>query len=140
MLVMSVCFQRLKTLQEFRTMCVEPYTMQCKRDGKWGGASMQKLVPGDVASITRVRGQEETTIPADLLRLEGSATLNEAMSSEESTPLLKESLELLPRDVKPEADEGHKLRVLFGGTKLLQASSASTPHLILQTITKRTVP
>lgn len=45
------------------------------------------------------------------------------MLSGESTPLLKESIELLDSDDKLDADGQHKNFVLFSGTKLLQGSN-----------------
>jgi manganese-transporting P-type ATPase len=48
------------------------------------------------------------------------------MLSGESTPLLKESIELLESSESLDADGQHKNAVLFSGTKLLQGSSGST--------------
>ena len=45
------------------------------------------------------------------------------MLSGESTPLLKESIELLDSNDKLDADGQHKNAVLFSGTKLLQGSN-----------------
>jgi cation-transporting ATPase 13A1 len=45
------------------------------------------------------------------------------MLSGESTPLLKESIELLDSSDKLDADGQHKNAVLFSGTKLLQGSN-----------------
>jgi manganese-transporting P-type ATPase len=52
--------------------------------------------------------------------------VNEAMLSGESTPLLKESIELLDPSEKLDADGQHKNAVLFSGTKLLQGSNGGT--------------
>jgi cation-transporting ATPase 13A1 len=50
------------------------------------------------------------------------------MLSGESTPLLKESIELLDSSDKLDADGQHKNAVLFSGTKLLQGSNGgNTP-------------
>ena len=50
------------------------------------------------------------------------------MLSGESTPLLKESIELLDGAEKLDVDSAHKNAMLFSGTKVLQArSSESTP-------------
>jgi magnesium-transporting ATPase (P-type) len=63
----------------------------------------------------------ETSIPADLLLLRGTCIVNEAMLSGESTPLLKESIELREGAEKLDIDGIDKGSVLFGGTKALQA-------------------
>jgi len=65
----------------------------------------------------------ETIIPADILLVEGTCIVNEAMLSGESTPLLKESIHLLEADEKLDADSTHRQEVLFSGTKILQATS-----------------
>ena len=47
------------------------------------------------------------------------------MLSGESTPLLKESIQLLDPRERFNIDGAHKNYVLFGGTKILQASTSS---------------
>lgn len=50
-----------------------------------------ELLPGDVVSIGRSSGQngEDKTVPADMLILAGSAIVNEAILTGESTPQWK---------------------------------------------------
>ena len=74
-----------------------------------------------------VRGASETTVPADLLLLSGTCIVNEAMLSGETTPLLKESIELLEGHERLDLDTHHKGNVLFSGTKILQAGSGGVP-------------
>ena len=62
-------------------------------------------------------------MPADVLLVHGTCIVNEAMLSGESTPLLKESIELLDGSEKLDVDTTHKNSVLFSGTKILQARS-----------------
>ncbi len=75
-----------------------------------------------------VRQQTETTVPADILLVAGTCIVNEAMLSGESTPLLKESIELLEGDEKLDVDSTHKNAVLFSGTKVLQARAGGSLH------------
>ncbi|KAG8216948.1 ATPase [Butyriboletus roseoflavus] len=105
MLVMFECtvvWQRLKTLTEFRTMSVAPYPIQCLRDSKWTTLQTDELLPGDVVSVARL--QSETVVPADILLVHGTCIVNEAMLSGESTPLLKESIQLLDTSDKIDVD------------------------------------
>lgn len=67
------------------------------------------------------RTHTETSIPADLLLVAGTCIVNEAMLSGESTPLLKESIELREDGDRLDTDGSHKNHVLFGGTKVLQS-------------------
>lgn len=126
MLVMFECtvvWQRVKTLTEFRTMSVAPYPIQCLRDSKWITLQTDELLPGDIVSVARL--QSETVVPADILLVHGTCIVNEAMLSGESTPLLKESIQLLDNSEKLDVDGAHKNAVLFSGTKVLQASPTS---------------
>ncbi|KAK0496969.1 endoplasmic reticulum Ca-transporting P-type ATPase [Armillaria luteobubalina] len=119
----TVVWQRVRTLSEFRTMSVVPYPIQCYRDGKWTEIQTDKLLPGDVVSVARQ--QTETTVPADILLIHGTCIVNEAMLSGESTPLLKESIQLLDAKENLDVDGNHKNAVLFSGTKILQATPST---------------
>ncbi|KZO94433.1 endoplasmic reticulum Ca-transporting P-type ATPase [Calocera viscosa TUFC12733] len=119
----TVVFQRVKTLKEFRTMSIGPFPVLCYRDKKWQTIQTNELVPGDVVSITRTKA--DTAVPADLLLLRGSAIVNEAMLSGESTPLLKESIELREGTDKLDITGADRNNVLWGGTKVLQASAGT---------------
>ncbi|KAH7098014.1 hypothetical protein BKA62DRAFT_714380 [Auriculariales sp. MPI-PUGE-AT-0066] len=123
MLVVFECttvFQRLKTLQEFRTMSIAPYPVQCFRSGAWVTVQSDELVPGDIVSVTR--GADDRALAGDLLLLAGTVIVNEAMLSGESTPLVKESIQLRDSQERLQIDGAHRGGVLFGGTKALQCT------------------
>ncbi|KAG5645949.1 hypothetical protein DXG03_004741 [Asterophora parasitica] len=119
----TVVWQRVRTLTEFRTMSVAPYPILCYRDGAWIKIQTDTLIPGDLVSV--VRQQTETTVPADILLVHGTCIVNEAMLSGESTPLLKESIQVLDASENLDVDGNHKNAVLFSGTKILQAGTSS---------------
>ncbi|KAK4129868.1 hypothetical protein BT67DRAFT_412061 [Trichocladium antarcticum] len=121
MLVMfesTVVWQRQRTLVEFRSMSIKPYDMYTFRLGKWTETQSDKLLPGDLVSVTRTK--EDGGVACDMLLVEGTAIVNEAMLSGESTPLLKESVQLRPGDVPIDTDGLDKNSFLWGGTKVLQ--------------------
>ncbi|KAK4050538.1 putative cation-transporting ATPase 1 [Microbotryomycetes sp. JL221] len=123
MLVTFECttvFQRLRTIKEFQSMNIKPYTIKVRRENKWIDIQSDDLLPGDLVSV--VRTKEDSGVPCDLLLLRGSCIVNEAMLSGESTPLLKESIELRPGQDKLDIDGADRNSVLFGGTKVLQAT------------------
>ena len=64
----------------------------------------------------------ETTVPADLLLVRGACIVDDAMLLGQSTPLLKESIELWEADVRLDVDGTHQNAVLFRGTKVLQSN------------------
>ncbi|KAL6928066.1 putative cation-transporting ATPase 1 [Hanseniaspora valbyensis] len=139
----STVFQRLQTLKEFRTMGIKPFPINVYRDNKWTELQSDQLLPNDVVSI--VRSTDETALPCDLILLEGSCIVNEAMLSGESTPLLKESIKLRPGHEFLEIEGVDKNSVLHGGTKVLQvtqdeklsSSMAKTPDQgVLAVVTK----
>ncbi|KAL6948399.1 putative cation-transporting ATPase 1 [Hanseniaspora uvarum] len=116
----STVFQRLQTLKEFRTMGIKPFSINVYRDNHWSEIQTDELLPNDIVSI--VRSTDETALPCDLILLEGSCIVNEAMLSGESTPLLKESIKLRPAKEFLNIEGIDKNSVLHGGTKVLQVT------------------
>jgi cation-transporting ATPase 13A1 len=114
----TVVWQRQRTLVEFRSMSIKPYGIYTFRLGKWTETQSDKLLPGDLVSVTRTK--EDGGVACDMLLVEGTAIVNEAMLSGESTPLLKESVQLRPGDVNIDTDGLDKNSFLWGGTKVLQ--------------------
>ncbi|KAJ9121558.1 hypothetical protein QFC22_002177 [Naganishia vaughanmartiniae] len=117
----TVVFQRVKTLTEFRTMSIQPYAINVYRDRKWQEVQTDALVPGDLVSITRTK--PDSGIPCDMLLLRGTCIVNEAMLSGESTPLLKESVELREGTDRLDMNGSDRNNVVFSGTKALQVTS-----------------
>lgn len=123
MLVMfesTVVWQRQRTLNEFRGMSIKPYDMWVFRLGKWTEVQSDKLLPGDLVSVSRTK--EDSGVACDMLLVEGTAIVNEAMLSGESTPLLKDSIQLRPADAQIETEGLDKNAFLWGGTKVLQVT------------------
>ncbi|KAL2163908.1 hypothetical protein VTH06DRAFT_3120 [Thermothelomyces fergusii] len=121
MLVMfesTVVWQRQRTLTEFRSMSIKPYDIYVFRFGKWTQIQSDKLVPGDLVSVTRTK--EDSGVACDMILVEGTAIVNEAMLSGESTPLLKDSIQLRPGDAPIDPEGLDKNSLLWGGTKVLQ--------------------
>ncbi|KAL4931048.1 ion-transporting P-type ATPase SPF1 [Aspergillus undulatus] len=121
MLVMfesTVVWQRQRTLNEFRGMNIKPYDVWVYRERKWQEITSDKLLPGDLMSVNRTK--EDGGVACDILLIEGSVIVNEAMLSGESTPLLKESVQLRPGDDLIEPDGLDKNAFVHGGTKVLQ--------------------
>ncbi|KAL6176517.1 hypothetical protein ACLB2K_053150 [Fragaria x ananassa] len=112
---------QLKTLTELRRVRVDSQTLMVHRCGKWIKLAGTDLLPGDVVSIGRSSGPtgEDRTVPADMLILAGSAIVNEAILTGESTPQWKISVMSRGAEEKLSAKRD-KSHVLFGGTKILQ--------------------
>ncbi|KAK1392069.1 putative manganese-transporting ATPase PDR2 [Heracleum sosnowskyi] len=121
---------RLKTLSELRRVRVDGQTLMVYRCGKWVKISGTDLLPGDVVSVGRSTDQngEDKAVPADMLILSGSAIVNEAILTGESTPQWKVSImgRGAEENLSARRDKSH---VLFGGTKILQHTSDKTCHL-----------
>lgn len=114
----TVVWQRQRTLNEFRGMSIKPYNIWVYREKKWQEITSDKLLPGDLASVSRTK--EDSGVACDMLLVEGTAIVNEAMLSGESTPLLKDSVQLRPGDARIEPEGLDKNAFLYGGTKVLQ--------------------
>lgn len=118
---------RLKTLTELRRVRVDGQTLMVYRCGKWVKLSGTDLLPGDVVSIGRNSGPngEDKAVPADMLILAGSAIVNEAILTGESTPQWKVSI--MGRGIEEKLSiKRDKSHVLFGGTKILQHTPDKT--------------
>ncbi|KAI0015758.1 cation pump, Ca2+ pump [Xylariomycetidae sp. FL0641] len=116
----TVVWQRQRTLNEFRGMSIKPYDVWVYRLGKWTEIQSDKLLPGDLVSVGRTK--EDSGVACDMLLVEGTAIVNEAMLSGESTPLLKDSIQLRPADVPIDTEGLDKNAFLWGGTKVLQVT------------------
>lgn len=117
---MTTVFQRRTTMNEFQSMGIKPYAINVYRNNKWVELQTDELLPGDIVSVTRTN--EDSAIPCDLLLLDGSAIVNEAMLSGESTPLLKESIKLRPGEEFFQPEGLDKNSLLHGGTMALQVT------------------
>ncbi|KAL2391019.1 hypothetical protein RJ035_000640 [Blastomyces gilchristii] len=126
----TVVWQRQRTLNEFRGMSIKPYDVWVYRKNAWTEITSDKLLPGDVLSVNRTK--EDSGVACDILMIEGSVIVNEAMLSGESTPLLKDSIQLRPGDDQIDSEGLDKNSFLYGGTKVLQIthpnSSDSLPN------------
>ncbi|KAI4160686.1 MAG: hypothetical protein LQ342_005525 [Letrouitia transgressa] len=114
----TVVWQRQRTLNEFRGMSIKPYDIWVHRINRWEQITSDKLLPGDLVSVGRTK--EDSGVACDMLLVEGTAIVNEAMLSGESTPLLKDSIQLRPGDALIEPEGLDKNGFLYGGTKVLQ--------------------
>ncbi|KAL4783187.1 hypothetical protein BJX76DRAFT_348781 [Aspergillus varians] len=129
MLVMfesTVVWQRQRTLNEFRGMNIKPYDVWVYRERKWQEITSDKLLPGDLMSVNRTK--EDGGVACDILLIEGSVIVNEAMLSGESTPLLKESVQLRPGEDLIEPEGLDKNAFVHGGTKVLQVTHPNTTN------------
>jgi cation-transporting ATPase 13A1 len=119
----TVVFQRVRTLTEFRSMSIQPYDLLVYRKNRWIRVSTEDLLPGDVCSVVRSTG--DMAVPCDMVLLDGTCIVNEAMLSGESTPQGKESIQLREPNDQLDMLGGDKLHIVFGGTKVLQVTPPS---------------
>lgn len=118
---MTTVFQRRATMTEFQSMGIKPYDIYVYRDKKWSQTTTDQLLSGDIVSVTRTK--DESAVPCDLVLLDGTAIMNEAMLSGESTPLLKESVKLRPAKDYFQPEGMDKNSLLHGGTVALQVTA-----------------
>jgi cation-transporting ATPase 13A1 len=134
----TVVWQRQRTLNEFRGMSLKPYSIFAHRSGEWIETMSDKLLPGDLVSVGRTK--EDSGVACDMVLISGTAIVNEAMLSGESTPLLKDSIALRPGDATVETTGLDKNSLLYGGTKVLQITHATTNPDEVPTANKTSVP
>lgn len=128
----TVVWQRQRTLNEFRGMSIQPYEIYVYRQKKWEQITSDKLLPGDLVSVGRTK--EDSGVACDMLLVEGTAIVNEAMLSGESTPLLKDSVQLRPADAPIDPEGLDKNAFLYGGTKVLQVTHGNTSEDAPETV------
>ena len=128
----TVVWQRQKTLTEFRSMSIKPYDIYVYREEKWEQITSDKLLPGDLASVTRTK--DDGGVACDMLLVEGTAIVNEAMLSGESTPLLKDSIQLRDGSERLDPEGLDKNAFLWGGTKILQVTHATASEDASETV------
>ncbi|ODQ56393.1 hypothetical protein SAICODRAFT_4574 [Saitoella complicata NRRL Y-17804] len=116
----TIVFQRQRTLNEFRSMSIKPYDIYVRRENKWVETKTDELIPGDLVSV--VRTKDDSGVPCDMVLISGTAVVNEAMLSGESTPLVKESIALRPSNEVIDFEGMDKNAFLWGGTKVLQVT------------------
>lgn len=114
----TVVWQRQRTLNEFRGMSIKPYPIYVHRSGRWNEVQSDQLLPGDLVSVGRTK--EDSGVACDMILISGTAIVNEAMLSGESTPLLKDSIALRPEDAEVDIEGMDKNAIVHGGTKVLQ--------------------
>ncbi|RKP16939.1 hypothetical protein ROZALSC1DRAFT_16974, partial [Rozella allomycis CSF55] len=124
----TVVFQRLKMKQEFSGMKNESFRVIVKRRGKWVEKESRELIPGDVIRITG--REEEMKSPCDLLLVEGSVVVNEAILTGESTPMLKENI--LNKKGRFDITKD-KENVLFGGSEIILGVGEEIKCFVLRT-------
>ena len=128
----TVVWQRQRTLNEFRGMSIQPYSLWVYRQKKWELNSSDKLLPGDLVSVDRTK--EDSGVACDMLLVDGSASVNEAMLSGERTPLLKDSVQLRPGDAPIDPEGLDKNAFLYGGTKVLQVAHGNASEDAPETV------
>ena len=128
----TVVWQRQRTLNEFRGMSIQPYPLWVYRQKKWESDTSDKLLPGDLVSVDRTK--EDSGVACDMLLVEGTAIVNEAMLSGESTPLLKDSVQLRPGDALIDPEGLDKNAFLYGGTKVLQVTHTNASEDAPETV------
>lgn len=128
----TVVWQRQRTLNEFRGMSIQPYEIYVYREQKWEQITSDKLLPGDLVSVGRTK--EDSGVACDMLLVEGTAIVNEAMLSGESTPLLKDSVQLRPADAPIDPEGLDKNAFLYGGTKVLQVTHGNASEDAPETV------
>ena len=103
--------------------------LRALRLGTWRQLDPADLLPGDVVSVCRPRGEgaDRCVLPCDLLLLAGSAITEEAILTGESAPQWKAPA---PADSTEALDlKRHRGHVLFGGTRVVQHGADAAHQL-----------
>jgi cation-transporting ATPase 13A1 len=145
----TVAYSRLMGLQRLHTAGHKgTQRVWVKRCGSWLTIITRELVPGDVVSLDMItsggvgggyqhNAAPVTTVPADILLLQGTAVADEAMLTGESIPQLKQALDTstsASTSTTASASaavldmQQHKESILFAGTGLLATNGDAEPN------------
>lgn len=114
----TVVRQRQRNMSSLRQMLRPPHECTVYRFGKWIATTSDGIVPGDIVMIT-----PDLTMSCDLLLLEGSCVVNEAMLTGESIPLRKEPVSKANDLTSTQLNMTvHKKYLVYAGTTVLESS------------------
>jgi cation-transporting ATPase 13A1 len=139
--------QRITTARMLRGMRPPLGSVYVFRNGSWAVRPGEDLIPLDVVSLSnRAPGAaaagahaaaaggagQQVPCPADVLLLEGTVVVNEAMLTGESTPQLKEAISSLEdaggggtlNAFLPTGDRSHTRSIVFAGTLVMASDRA----------------
>jgi manganese-transporting P-type ATPase len=135
----TVVGQRLRNLNQVRSLQQPRQPLKVYRAGKWETLSGDLLVPGDLVSLARPAGStEDVIVQADMLLLAGTCIVDEAVLTGESTPQWKNPIgeatgdEVDASELSPTARlsiKRDRMHVVFGGTKLVQTTGDEEAHV-----------
>ena len=134
MITMLECIQvmqRRRSMQSMNDMgSCPPFPVDVRRNGKVVTVSCRDLLPLDVVHLT-FTGSQQCVVPADMVLVRGSAVVNEAMLTGESTPQMKEGLPPVSMSTanamaEPLCPRLHGHHMVFGGTQILSASAGGS--------------
>eukprot|EP00053_Salpingoeca_punica_P016289 m.153139 g.153139 ORF g.153139 m.153139 type:complete len:1178 (+) comp16932_c0_seq1:66-3599(+) len=112
--------QRIKNFKESLDLREKPSLINVYRSNRWRRIPSDFLLPGDVCCITRSRDGQH--VPCDLVVLNGSCVVNEAILTGEAVPQMKEPLCDLVSQGRALDASSMKSYVLYAGTEVVQAT------------------
>ncbi|MES1918155.1 putative cation-transporting ATPase 1 [Bonamia ostreae] len=124
----SMAYRRLKNLSDVRGMRFPSFPIYAFRNGKWTLIDSSRIFPGDILSF---RAARSVGAPCDVVLLRGSAVVNEALLTGESTPQTKTAINSFDEvDQVLDLSAKHKSSAVNGGTFVLSASIGSPSEAV----------
>ena len=120
----TVVLSRIKSIAALKGMGNAIKDVHVYRLNKWMEVKSDSLVPGDIISVVKGKGDGGEDVVADVVMLRGSSVVSEASLTGESVPQMKEGLAEL-NDESLAIKAKHKSAVLYAGTKMLSVKGSS---------------
>jgi cation-transporting ATPase 13A1 len=115
----TVAYNRRASVERLRKSTRVAQRLYCYRMKTWMVVSSQEVVPGDLVSLS---SDNHNHVPADVLLLQGTAVVDEALLTGESVPQMKSPIDEMASPTSVLHVEEFKSCILFGGTNLVSHS------------------
>ncbi|KAF0992332.1 hypothetical protein HZS_7093, partial [Henneguya salminicola] len=114
-------FNEITYNKSFKSYETEPHSIKVFRNNAWSVIQTSDLVPGDMVSLDR--NNLNSSISCDMILVNGTCLVDEAILTGESVPQIKEAITFQKKTETFCLDVHGKSHVLYSGTTLLTVTS-----------------
>lgn len=133
----TVAYNRRASVERLRNSMRHAQHVYVYRLKKWMVVNSMEVVPGDILSLS---SRNHVHVPADVVLLQGTAVVDEALLTGESVPQIKSTIQEMASPTEHLSVKEHKQSILFGGTVLVSHTTVGGNGDTNNTTTDNTIP